>query len=52
MVTYFEQVTFRFFMLVEDVEALSYFTRQNGVFPNILLPSSFNIIYLRCIVPY
>ena len=32
MVTYFEQVTFRFFMLVEEVEALSYSTRQSGAF--------------------
>jgi hypothetical protein len=32
MVTYFEQVTFRFFILVEEVEALSYSTRLSGAF--------------------
>ena len=32
MVTYFEQVLYQFFILVEEVEALSYSTRLSGVF--------------------
>ena len=46
MVTYFEQVTYRFFILVEEVKALSYSTRPSGAFFDFLLPSSFNIISL------
>ena len=32
MVTYFEQITYRFFILVKEVEVLSYFTRLSGAF--------------------